>query len=67
MVFASVASSNSKVKLDLHADTCNGLGIHDHNRLVNIYNYDPKMATEVPRQMMSKYAIVIYEVNISIC
>ena len=43
---ASVASSKPKAELDSHADTCvvddNGLVIHDHNRPVNIYSYDPK-------------------------
>ena len=43
---ASVASSKPKVELDSHADTCvvgdNCLAIHDQNRTVNVYNYDPK-------------------------
>ena len=43
---ASVASNKPKVESKLHADTCvvsdNGLAIHDHNRPVNVYNYDPK-------------------------
>ena len=43
---ASVASSKPKVELDSHADTCvvgdNCLVIHDHNRPVNVYSYDPK-------------------------
>ena len=43
---ASVASSNSKVEFDSHADTCvgsnNSLVIHDHDRPVNVYSYDPK-------------------------
>ena len=43
---ASVASSKSKVALDSHADICvlgdNCLVIHDHNRQVNVYSYDPK-------------------------
>ena len=42
----SVASSKSKVELDSHADTCvvgdNCFIIHDHNRPVNVYSYDPK-------------------------
>ena len=43
---ASVVSSKHKVELDLHADICvvgdNCLVIHDHNRPVNDYSYDPK-------------------------
>ena len=43
---AAVASSKPKVELDSHADTCvvciNCLVIYDHNRLVNVYSYDPK-------------------------
>ena len=43
---ASVASSKPKVELDSHADTCvvgdNCLIIHDLNRPVNVYSYDPK-------------------------
>ena len=35
-----------KVELDSHADTCvvgdNFLVIHDHNKAVNVYSYDPK-------------------------
>ena len=42
----SVASSKPKFELDSHADMCvlgdNFLGIHDYNRPVNIYSYDPK-------------------------
>ena len=42
----SVASSKSKVELDSHADKCVVgdiyLVIHDHNKPVNVYNYDPK-------------------------
>ena len=43
---ASVAHSKSKVKINSHADTCvvgnNCLIIHDHNRQVNVYSYNPK-------------------------
>ena len=43
---ASVANSKPKVELDSHADTCvvgdNCLVIHDHNKPVNVYSYDPK-------------------------
>ena len=43
---ASVASSKPKVVLDSYADTCvvgdNCLVIHDLNRPVNVYSYDPK-------------------------
>ena len=43
---ASVASNKPKVELDSHADMHvvgdNCLVIHDHNRPVNMYNYDPK-------------------------
>ena len=42
----SVASSKSKVALDLQTDTCvvgdNCLAIHDHIRPVNGYSYYPK-------------------------
>ena len=42
----SVASSKPKVELDSHADMCvigdNCLVIHDLNRPVNVYSYDPK-------------------------
>ena len=35
-----------KVELDSHAVTCvvgnNCLVVHDHNRAVNVYSYDPK-------------------------
>ena len=41
-----LASSEPKVELDSHVDTCvvddNCLVIHDHNRPANIYSYDPK-------------------------
>ena len=43
---ASVASSKPKVELDSPTDMCvvgnNCLVIHDSNRPVNIYSYDPK-------------------------
>ena len=43
---ASVASSKPKVELVSHAEQCvvgdNCFVIHDHNRPVNIYCYDPK-------------------------
>ena len=43
---ASVASNKLKVELDSHAGTCavgdNCLVIHNHNRSVNVYSYDPK-------------------------
>ena len=46
MAHASVASSKPKVELDAHADTSvvgdNYSVIHDHNRPVNVYRYDPK-------------------------
>ena len=46
MAHASVVSSKPKVELDLHAVMCvvgdNCLVIHDHNRPVNVYSYDPK-------------------------
>ena len=44
---ASAASSKPKVESYSHADTCvvedNSLLIYDHNRLVNVYSYDPKV------------------------
>ena len=50
-VHASVVSSKPKVELDSPTDTCvvgeNCLVIHDHNRPVNVYSYDPKKATEM--------------------
>ena len=43
---ASVTSGKTKLELGSHADTCvlgdNCLVIHDHNRPVNVYSYDPK-------------------------
>ena len=43
---ASVASWKHSVELDSHADTCvvdhNCWVIHDHNRPVNVYSYNPK-------------------------
>ena len=43
---ASVASSKPKVEIDSHADIHavgdNCLVIHDHNRQINVYNYNPK-------------------------
>ena len=43
---ASVASSKPKIELDSHAETCvvgdNCLVIHNHNRPISVYNYDPK-------------------------
>ena len=43
---ASFASSKPKIELDSHADMCvvsdNCLVIHNHNRPVNVYSYDPK-------------------------
>ena len=51
-----VASSKPKIQLHSHADMCvvgdNWLVIHDHDRPVNVYSYDPKDGTEVPRQLM---------------
>ena len=45
VVYASVASSKS-LELDSHADTSivgdDCLVIHDHNRPINVYIYDPK-------------------------
>ena len=42
---ASVASSKPKVELDSHADTCvvgdNCVVVHNLNRPVNVYSYDP--------------------------
>ena len=49
-------SSKPKVELNSHTDTCvvgdNGLVIHDHNRPVNVYSYDPKDGHRRPRQLM---------------
>ena len=46
MAHASVASSKPKVDLDSHTDMCEVsdifLVIHDHNRPVKVYSYDPK-------------------------
>ena len=46
MVHASVASSKPKVELDSHVNTCvvgeNCLAVHDQNRPVDVYSYDPK-------------------------
>ena len=46
MAHASVASSKPKVELDSHADTCavgdNYSVIHDNDRPVNVYSYNPK-------------------------
>ena len=46
VVHASFASSKPKVEVDTHADMCvvgdNCLVVHDHNRPVNVYSYDPK-------------------------
>ena len=46
MAHASIASSKPNVELDSHADMCvvgdNCLVIHNHNRPVNVYSYDPK-------------------------
>ena len=43
---ASIASSKPKVKLDSYADMCvvgdNCLGVHDYNRPVNVYSYNPE-------------------------
>ena len=43
---ASVASSKTKIELDSHVDMCvvgdNCLVIHDHNRPIKVYDYDPK-------------------------
>ena len=53
---ASVGSSKSKVELDSHADMCvvgdNCFIIHDHNRLVNVYSYDPKDGHRSAKQLM---------------
>ena len=53
---ASVASSKPKGELNSHVETCvvgcNGLVIHDHDRPINVYRCGPKMAMEVPRQLM---------------
>ena len=46
MAHASVANSKPKVELYSHADMCvvgdNCLAVHDQNRSVNVYRYDPK-------------------------
>ena len=46
VVHTSVACSKPKVELDSHAEMCivgdNCLVIHDHNRPVDVYSYDPK-------------------------
>ena len=46
MAHASIASSKTKVELDSHAGTSavgdNCLVVHNHNRPVNVYSYDPK-------------------------
>ena len=45
MAYVSVACSKPKVELDSYADTCvidDNLVIHDHNRPVHVYSYDPK-------------------------
>ena len=46
VIHASVASSKPKVVLDSYTDMCvvgnNCLVIHDNNRPVNVYSYDPK-------------------------
>ena len=46
MAHASVASNKPKVGSDLHEDKCevgdNHSVIHDHNRPINTYSYDPK-------------------------
>ena len=46
VVHASIASSKPKVELDSYADMCvvgdNYLVIHDDNRPVNVYSYNPK-------------------------
>ena len=53
---ASVASSKPKVELDLHADTFvvgnNCLVVYDHNRPVNIYNYDKKNGHRSAKTLM---------------
>ena len=67
---ASVASSKPEVKLDSHADTYmvrdNCLVTHDHNRLVDVYSYDPKdghrIATTVepstmPHALLSEWCV----------
>ena len=46
MANALVASSKPKIELDSHVDTClvgdNCLFVHDHDRPVNVYSYDPR-------------------------
>ena len=45
VAYASVARSKPEVELDSHADTCavgDNLVIHDNNRPVHVYSYDPK-------------------------
>ena len=46
---ASIADTKVKIALDSHADTCivadNCLVIHDHNRSVNVFSYDPNDAS----------------------
>ena len=46
MAHASVASSKPKAELVSHTDMCvvgdNCLVIHNHNRPVNVYSYNPK-------------------------
>ena len=61
---ASVASSKPKVELNAHADMCvvgdNCLVIHDHNRPVCFYSYDPK---DGPRSAKKVDATVGYKIH----
>ena len=46
----SIAVVETKIELDSHAETCvlghHCLIIHDHNRAVNVYGYDPKAGSK---------------------
>ena len=67
MAHASIASGKPNVDLDSHADTCvicdTCLFIHDHNRPVNVYSYDPKVGHRRAKTVDATWGMKIHRVD----
>ena len=67
MAHASVASNESKVDLDSHADTClvgdNCLVIHNHNRPLNVYSCNLRDGHRNAKTLILKYGIKIHRMG----
>eukprot|EP00970_Alexandrium_tamarense_P011212 scaffold2397_cov104-Alexandrium_tamarense.AAC.2 len=53
-----------KSELDSHADTCvvgkHALVVHEHNKMVNVFSYDPKSKGNLPRSSMPSSSTSIH-------